>query len=92
MVEGNSVQLKQLVSILLDNAIRHSKGGNAVYLSLSREHGYALLSVVNKGDKIPEEQLEKIFDRFYRVDTARNDEDKHYGLGLAMSKGRCDVS
>lgn len=86
VVEGNSVQLKQLVSILLDNAIRHSKGGNAVYLHLSREHGSALLSVVNKGDKIPEEQLEKIFDRFYRVDIARNNEDKHYGLGLAIAK------
>lgn len=85
-VEGNSTQLKQLVSILLDNAIRHSKDKGEVYLNLTKEHGYAKLSVINKGDEIPLEQREQIFERFYRVDTARNSEDKHYGLGLAIAK------
>ena len=85
-VEGNSSQLKQLVSILLDNGIRHSTDGNTVNLSLIREHGLAQLSVINKGDEIPEEQRQQIFERFYRVDTARNSEDKHYGLGLAIAK------
>ena len=85
-IEGNSTQLKQIVSILLDNAIRHSKEQGEVYLSLTKEHGYAKLSVINKGDEIPVEQLEQIFERFYRVDTARNGEDKHYGLGLAIAK------
>ena len=85
-VEGNSTQLKQIVSILLDNAIRHSVGGNEVYLNLTKEHGFARLSVINKGDEIPREQREQIFERLYRVDTARNGEDKHYGLGLAIAK------
>ena len=85
-VEGNSTQLKQIVSILLDNAIRHSKGQGDVYLALTKEHGFAKLSVVNKGDEIPADQREKIFERFYRVDTARTGEDKHYGLGLAIAK------
>lgn len=85
-VEGNSTQLKQIVSILLDNAIRHSKEQGEVYLSLTKEHGYAKLSVINKGDEIPVEQREQLFERFYRVDTARNGEDKHYGLGLAIAK------
>ena len=85
-VVGNTTQLKQIVSILLDNAIRHSKGGGEVWLSLTKEHGIAKLSVINKGDEIPEEQREQIFERFYRVDTARNGEDKHYGLGLAIAK------
>ena len=85
-VVGNSTQLKQIVSILLDNAIRHSKGGGEVWLTLTKEHGFAKLSVINKGDEIPEEQRTKIFERFYRVDTARNSEDKHYGLGLAIAK------
>ena len=84
-VIGNSTQLKQIVSILLDNAIRHSKGGGEVWLTLTKKHGFAKLSVINKGDEIPEEQRSKIFERFYRVDTARND-DKHYGLGLAIAK------
>ena len=85
-VIGNSTQLKQIVSILLDNAIRHSKEQGEVWLTLTKEHGYAKLSVINKGDEIPVEQREKIFERFYRVDTARNGEDKHYGLGLAIAK------
>ena len=85
-VVGNTTQLKQIVSILLDNAIRHSKGGGEVWLSLTKEHGIAKLSVINKGDEIPAEQREQIFERFYRVDTARNGEDKHYGLGLAIAK------
>ena len=85
-VVGNSAQLKQIVAILLDNAIRHSKEQGEVCLSLTKEHGFAKLSVVNKGDDIPEEQRERIFERFYRVDTARNSEDKHYGLGLAIAK------
>ena len=85
-VIGNSTQLKQIVSILLDNAIRHSKERGEVRLTLTKEHGAAKLSVINKGDAIPAEQREQIFERFYRVDTARNGEDKHYGLGLAIAK------
>ena len=85
-VQGSSTQLKQIVSILLDNAIRHSKEQGEVFLTLKKEHGYAKLSVINKGDEIPEEQRKHIFERFYRVDPARNSEDKHYGLGLAIAK------
>ena len=85
-VIGNSTQLKQIVSILLDNGIRHSKEQGEIWLTLTKEHGIAKLSVINKGDEIPPEQREKLFERFYRVDTARNSEDKHYGLGLAIAK------
>lgn len=85
-VIGNSTQLKQIVSILLDNAIRHSKEQGEVRLTLIREHAVAKLSVINQGDEIPAEQREQIFERFYRVDTARNGEDRHYGLGLAIAK------
>ena len=52
-VVGSGDQLKQLVSILLDNAIRHSSGGNEVCLNLTRKQGAAILSVVNKGEEIP---------------------------------------
>lgn len=85
-VEGNGAQLKQLTSILLDNAIRHSKPAGEVRLTLTGDHGIAELSVINTGDEIPTEHRDKIFERFYRVDSARNGEDKHYGLGLAIAK------
>ena len=85
-VEGNGAQLKQLTSILLDNAIRHSKPAGEVRLTLTGDHGIAELSVINTGDEIPTEHRDKIFERFYRMDPARNGEDKHYGLGLAIAK------
>lgn len=85
-VEGNASQLKQLVAILLDNAVRYSKDSDKIRLRLTKEHGFAILSVINKGERISEEQLKQIFERFYRVDEARNGDDKHYGLGLAIAK------
>lgn len=85
VLEGNSAQLKQLTSILLDNAIRHGEAGE-VRLILTKEHGVVEMSVLNNGEEIPTDQREQIFERFYRVDPARNGEDKHYGLGLAIAK------
>lgn len=84
-VSGDSGRLKQLVSILIDNAIRHSENGKEVNVSLQSEHGLARLSVINDGDEIPPEQRERIFERFYRIDSARGD-DGHFGLGLAIAK------
>ncbi len=84
-VDGDSGRLKQLVSILIDNAIRHSENGKEVNITLKSEHGYARLSVINDGKEIPIEQQKQIFERFYRVDSARSD-DGHFGLGLAIAK------
>ena len=83
-VIGNPAQLTQLISILLDNAVRHGTG--SIELSLKRQGHFAVLSIVNDGDEIPAEKLEHLFDRFYRVDEARNSEDHHYGLGLSIAK------
>ena len=82
---GNKTQLTQLVSILLDNAIRHATG-NEIGISLKRQGHHAVLSVVNDGGEIPRDKLEHLFDRFYRVDEARNSEGQHYGLGLSIAK------
>ncbi|MBQ6233498.1 MAG: HAMP domain-containing histidine kinase, partial [Clostridia bacterium] len=82
---GNQAQLTQLTSILLDNAVRHG-AGSEIELSLKRQGHFAVLSIVNDGDEIPAEKLEHLFDRFYRVDEARNSEGHHYGLGLSIAK------
>ena len=84
-MDGDAGRLKQLVSILIDNAIRHSENGRAVEVLLQSEHGFARLSVTNGGKEIPEEQQKHIFERFYRVDSARSD-DGHFGLGLAIAR------
>ena len=84
-LQGNETQLQQLVSILLDNAMRHATG-QEIGLSLTRQGRTAVLSVVNEADPIPKEQMEHLFDRFYRVDESRSDEGHHYGLGLSIAK------
>ena len=83
---GNSTQLSQLVSILVDNAIRHSQNGKEVFISLTHTRSNAVFSVINDGDPIQQEQMTQLFERFYRADEARNGEDKHYGRGLAIAK------
>ena len=84
-ITGNPAQLTQLTSILLDNAVRHGTGSE-IELSLKRQGHTAVLSAVNDGDEIPPEKLEHLFDRFYRVDEARNSDGHHYGLGLSIAK------
>ena len=85
-VNGNSSQLSQLVSILVDNAIRHGQNGKEIAVFLTANRNSAVLSVTNDGDPIPSNKMEQLFERFYRTDEARNGEDKHYGLGLAIAK------
>ncbi len=82
---GNQTQLTQLVSILLDNAIRHSTG-NEIRISLNRQGHHAVLNVINDGEEIPQDKLDHLFDRFYRLDEARSSEGQHYGLGLSIAK------
>jgi signal transduction histidine kinase len=84
-VEGNANQLKQLVSILLDNALSHGTG-NEIGVSLHREKHMAVLSVSNNAKEMDPEQLTHLFDRFYRTDESRNEADVHYGLGLSIAK------
>ena len=98
-IPGNSTQLSQLVSILIDNAIQHSQNGEEIFVSLTNTRSVAVLSVINTGQPIPQDQMAQLFERFYRADEARNGEDNHYGLGLAIAKaiaeahhGKIDVS
>lgn len=77
--------IKELVEILLDNAIKHSKKNGSIKVSLKKDSQVTLL-VQNEGDPIPKGEEEKIFERFYRVDKSRNRKDNRYGLGLAIAK------
>ena len=82
----NSVQIKQLIAILLDNAIKHSEENGEIKVFLEKQKNDIILSVSNKGKEIPKEIRDKIFERFYRADESRNRESNRYGLGLAIAK------
>ncbi len=85
LVSGSQTQLTQLVSVLLDNAIRHGTGSE-IDVSVEHQGHSAVLRVTNDGEEIPPEKQEYLFDRFYRIDEARSSEGHHYGLGLSIAK------
>ncbi len=86
-LNGNDKAIRQLVSILLDNAFKYSDNGGTVVLTLSKQNRSIMLSVYNtaNGDINPE-QLKYVFDRFYRTDTSRNSETGGHGIGLSIAK------
>jgi len=83
---GNSEQIRQVVMILLDNAIKYTSKNGTVNVELKKSHNSLLFSVTNTGEGIPEEHWEKVFDRFYRLDKSRRREGGGYGLGLSIAK------
>lgn len=83
---GNSEQIKQVVMILLDNALKYTDTKGKINLTLKREYNNIVLSLTNTGKGIPEEHLDRIFDRFYRIDKSRSRNSGGYGLGLAIAK------
>lgn len=85
LVEGNANQLRQLVSILLDNALSHGSG-EEISLSLRPEKHTAVLRVSNAAPALTAEETAHLFDRFYRTDKARTETGAHYGLGLSIAK------
>ena len=82
-VSGSPRHLKQLLSILLDNALRYAPGGAEVRVVLRRQGQNALLTVTNPGN-LSAEECRKIFLRFYRLDAARSG--GGYGLGLPIAR------
>ncbi|MFK7692582.1 sensor histidine kinase [Paenibacillus sp. HJGM_3] len=85
-VRGNSEQLKQVVMILLDNAIKYTNPKGSISLTLAKRHHDILLTETNTGQGIAPEHLDRIFDRFYRADPSRSRKHGGYGLGLAIAK------
>ena len=83
---GDRDDIKHILSTLVDNAIKHTKNHGTIEVILRKQKDNLLIEVRNPGEPIPVEEREKIFERFYRVDKARNREEKRYGLGLAIAK------
>jgi signal transduction histidine kinase len=85
-IHGSSEQIKQVVMILLDNAVKYTNSKGTIGLKLKRYYNNVVLSVTNTGEGIPEEHAMRVFDRFYRTDKARGRRNGSYGLGLSIAK------
>ena len=83
---GEKEDIKHIISILLDNAIKHTDKNKKIIVNVLKEKNDIKIEVKNEGDSIPEGEQEKIFERFYRIDKARNRNEKRYGLGLSIAK------
>ena len=84
---GDKEDIKHIISIILDNAIKHTEENGKIIVNTLKEKSDIKIEIKNQGEPIPEEEREKIFERFYRVDKARNRNEKRYGLGLSIAKG-----
>ena len=84
-LRGSEAHLKQVLDILLDNAMKYSAPGAAVWVELKKQGSHCLLSVSNQGKALSPEELKSIFKRFYRVDKARS-RTGSYGLGLSIAE------
>lgn len=85
-VHGEADLLMTAVRNLIDNAIRYSPDNSAVGVGLRQRDGYAQISVTDQGPGITADEQERIFERFYRVDSARSRQTGGTGLGLSIVK------
>lgn len=85
ILRGSQSHLRQVVDILLDNAVKYGDPGKRVELRLQRQGRFAQLCVSSAGDEIFREDLKRIFRRFYRIDKARS-MNQSYGLGLSIAQ------
>lgn len=83
---GNEKGISQLVSILLDNAVKYSRDAGHIMLRLEEQNRQLVLTVENEADNMSGETISSLFDRFYRADPSRNSEIKGYGIGLSIAR------
>lgn len=84
--KGDEYAIRQLVSILLDNAVKYARADSPITLTLEKTRRGIVLCCRNGSDPLPEETLAKLFDRFYRADPSRNAATGGFGIGLSIAR------
>ncbi len=84
-ITGDKNSIVQLLSLLLDNAMKYSSEKGSIHVILSKEKNI-VLEVSNTCDCIPSGNLDRLFDRFYRADSSRSRETGGYGIGLSVAR------
>ncbi|MFA5260237.1 MAG: heavy metal sensor histidine kinase [Candidatus Omnitrophota bacterium] len=89
-IKGEKSRIEQIVSNLIDNAIRYSYQGGDIFVKLAKNGPHAEIIVEDKGIGIPDADKPRIFDRFYRSDPSRSRNTGGFGLGLSIVKSIVD--
>ena len=84
-INGDKESLKKLFSIIMDNAIKYTDKNGSITVSLFSDKNKVKMIIRNTGEGIAPEDLERVFERFYRVDKSRDRETGGYGLGLSIA-------
>ncbi len=86
MLNGEEKTIRQLFDILLDNAVKYSTPDSTIRVHLYTKGNKTILTVWNETETIPQGNLDQVFERFYRLDEARNSEKGGSGIGLSVAK------
>ena len=85
-INGDPDKLSRVFNNLIKNAISYSKEESEIVINLKKDNNNVIVEVINKGKQISKEKLSKIFEKFYRLDSARTSKTGGSGLGLAIAK------
>jgi two-component system sensor histidine kinase CiaH len=85
-IRGDMVRLRQVILILLDNALRHTPEGGNILLAIRNQDNHAVISVSDSGEGIPQKHQAHVFERFYQVESDRREGNSGSGLGLSIAK------
>lgn len=88
--KGNEYSVRQLISILTDNAVKYASVGSPIEISLKRGKRGVVIKCANLCESVDESELSKLFDRFYRGDKSRSSKGG-YGIGLSLAKSICEA-
>lgn len=90
-VEGDPSMLRRALSNLLSNAIKYGKSDSIIKINCQQNNDVTVLTIENESSPLSQEQLTRLFDRFYRTDASRQRVEEGTGLGLAITKSILDV-
>ena len=85
-LKGDTESIRELLTILLDNAVKYSTGDGNIRLEIKKKNGHIIIETSNSAKNLTNENAEHLFDRFYRADESRNSETGGHGIGLSMAK------
>lgn len=104
VARGNEPALSELISILVENALKYSPNASTIKLRVFEQRGMVGFEIANAGEQIPADKIDRLFDRFFRVDSSRTSQassasssqnsaraQKGYGLGLSIAKKIIDI-